>query len=65
MTGATPSSDGCEFVRLELIIDDQEYRTFQRLVEAVWKRIMHADMPDVKSFGADLKGIRAFEESLL
>lgn len=58
-------SDDGEFVRLELIIDDQEYRTFQRLVEAVWQRIMHADMPDVKSFGADLKGIRAFEESLL
>ena len=37
----------------------------RRLIEAVWRRIIKVDLPDVSSYSPDLPGIKAFEADLL
>jgi DNA helicase II / ATP-dependent DNA helicase PcrA len=52
-------------VSLSLDFDDDELEQFSLLVQAVWKRIVTLDLPDISNFSKDYKGIQAFEMSLL
>jgi len=52
-------------VSLAVEFDDDELLEFSRLVQAVYKRIVALDFPDVSSFSQDFKGMQAFEMSLI
>ncbi len=44
---------------------DDELERVQRLVEAMWQRVIQLDMPDVSGYAASLTGIKQFEQELL
>lgn len=50
---------------LELAYDTEEVAAFTRLIQAVWQRIIHLDLPDTSGYEQSYKGILAFEEDLL
>ncbi len=43
----------------------QDIDRLSKLVEAVWKKIMSLDLPDVSSYPPDLEGLLAFEADLI
>ena len=50
---------------LELPYEPKELRRFTVLINAVWRRIMNLDFPDVSKYPPTIKGITAFEEDLI
>jgi DNA helicase-2/ATP-dependent DNA helicase PcrA len=71
--GKGPVREGClEFVeaaedirRLPVVIEPAETERMERLIAAVYRRIMALDFPDISRYAKDMNGIRAFEEDLL
>ncbi len=52
-------------VRLELEIGAEDVSRIKGLIEAVYKKIMALDFPDIGKYPPDSKGILAFEDDLL
>lgn len=50
---------------LELTYEPNELTRFAGLINAVWRRIMDLDFPDVSKYPPTIKGITAFEEDLI
>jgi DNA helicase-2/ATP-dependent DNA helicase PcrA len=59
-----PSSVG-NIVDLETGFSDSEQQEFITLINAVWKRIITLDLPDVSSYDQTFKGILQFEQDLI
>lgn len=59
-----PASNG-KIVDLSLDITDQEARRLLALIQAVYKKIINLDFPDVNGYSKDIDGILKFEEDLL
>lgn len=54
-----------ETVVLDLDLTQEETERTEKLIDAVWKRIMALDLPDTSNYSPDLKGILAFEQDLI
>ncbi|MDO4773692.1 MAG: ATP-dependent DNA helicase [Candidatus Saccharibacteria bacterium] len=54
-----------EILALEEQFSDEKLAEFARLIDAVWRRIMTLDLPDISGYSADYKGMLAFEADLL
>ncbi len=54
-----------EFMSLELDYNKEDFETFKKLVEAVWRRIMAADFPDTSHYPQNYKGVISFENDLI
>jgi len=52
-------------ISLSIDFDDDELHQFAQLVQAVWKKIVTLELPDISSYSKDYKGMLAFEMSLL
>jgi DNA helicase-2/ATP-dependent DNA helicase PcrA len=50
---------------LELDYSPDELTAFAGLINAVWRRIMNLDFPDVSKYPATISGVREFEKFLL
>jgi DNA helicase-2/ATP-dependent DNA helicase PcrA len=50
---------------LTLNADDEERAQFAQLVQAVWRKIMALDFPDVSPYEPTLAGVRKFEDDLI
>jgi DNA helicase-2/ATP-dependent DNA helicase PcrA len=50
--------------RLELLYDEDELRSFETLIGAVWNRIQALDFSLSQEYESSLKGIRSFESEL-
>jgi DNA helicase-2/ATP-dependent DNA helicase PcrA len=50
---------------LSLEPDPAELQRLERLIEAVWQRIMRLQFPDVAGYPKDLRGINQFEQDLI
>ena len=59
-----PDSEG-SIHSLELAFSETELARVRQLLQAMWRRVQSLDFPDVSGFGANLAGIKAFEEWLL
>lgn len=60
-----PERQSGNIVALDAQFSRDELDDFARLIQAVWRRIMTLDMPDVSAYSADYKGVLAFEKDLL
>lgn len=54
-----------ETVLLPLIPDDDEVERTRALIEAVWRKIITLDLPDVSGYPETYKGVLAFEQDLI
>lgn len=59
-----PTSGG-DIVALEMSYDDSELEEFKTLLKAVWNHIQSLSMPDTAQYPPTLKGILAFEATLI
>lgn len=59
-----PSRTG-QVYALEATFTEPELTEFGRLIQAVWRRIMALDLPDVSSYEPNYQGILAFERDLI
>lgn len=59
-----PTASG-KITQLELSFDASELAGFQRLIQAIYDRIVALDFPDVSQYSTDYKGIQQFESDLL
>lgn len=59
-----PSRAG-QIIALDAMLDSEDLEHFTKLIEAVWKRIISLDLPDISSYEPTLKGILAFEQDIL
>jgi DNA helicase-2/ATP-dependent DNA helicase PcrA len=59
-----PTSVG-NIIELEAAFSSDELEDFARLINAVWKRIITLDLPDISGYDSSLKGILAFEHDLV
>ncbi|HEY5550025.1 MAG TPA: PD-(D/E)XK nuclease family protein [Candidatus Saccharimonadales bacterium] len=60
-----PDATGKLLPGLELAYDPEEMTRFATLINAVWKKVMELDFPDVSKYPPTIKGITAFEEDLI
>lgn len=60
-----PDPQTGEILALEEQFSGEELAEFTRLIDIVWQRIMHLDLPDISGYSADYKGMVAFERDLL
>lgn len=60
-----PDPQTGEILALEEQFSGEELAEFTRLIDIVWQRIMHLDLPDISGYSADYKGMAAFERNLL
>lgn len=58
----TPNGD---ILSLEATFTGEELAEFQRLIHAIWTKIITLDFPDISSYSPDYKGMVAFEQDLL
>lgn len=54
-----------EILALEASFTSEELEHFTKLIQAVWKRIVTLDLPDINKFDPSYKGMLAFEAWLL
>jgi DNA helicase II / ATP-dependent DNA helicase PcrA len=54
-----------EIVSLPLVIEEKEVDRLERLIIAVYKKIINLDFPETKKYSKDIKGIKEFEDSLI
>lgn len=59
-----PTSVG-NIIELEATFTTEELQDFTQLINAVWKRIITLDLPDISEYDNSLKGILAFEHDLV
>jgi hypothetical protein len=59
-----PNRSG-DIISLESILGNDDLAHFTQLIEAVWKRIISLDLPDISSYEVTLKGILKFEQDLI
>lgn len=59
-----PTRSG-DIVALTAQFDEAEQVQFSLLINAVWRRIIQLDLPDVADYSQNLKGILAFEQDLI
>lgn len=59
-----PSKSG-ESLTLTTTYDAEEVERTKNLIQAVWKKIINLDLPDVSEYSEDLAGVLAFEQALL
>lgn len=59
-----PNHNG-QTVTLDTSFNSDEISRFASLINAVWKRIITLDLPDISNYEANFKGILAFEQDLL
>lgn len=59
-----PASSG-DIVSLQASFTSEERSRLERLIQAVWRRIITLDLPDTDGFDPSLKGVLAFEEALI
>lgn len=59
-----PTKKG-DVVQLDMTFDQEELRQFEKLINAVWTRIITLDLPDITQYEQSLKGILAFEQDLI
>lgn len=59
-----PARNG-DICRLDASFTTEELADFARLIEAVWRRIMALDLPDVSGYEPTLAGILRFEQDLI
>jgi DNA helicase-2/ATP-dependent DNA helicase PcrA len=59
-----PTEDG-KLAELALSYEKEDLERTQKLIEAVWNRIMALDFPDTSQYSADITGVLAFEDWLL
>lgn len=52
-------------VALDMTFSHDELAQFEKLINAVWRRITTLDLPDISRYDASLKGILAFEQDLI
>ncbi|PKL31284.1 hypothetical protein CVV43_03445 [Candidatus Saccharibacteria bacterium HGW-Saccharibacteria-1] len=52
-------------VTLDTSFSSDELSRFTNLINAVWKRIITLDLPDISNYESNFKGILAFEQDLL
>jgi len=45
--------------------DQKEEEEIKRLIQVVWSKVQHLDLPPTSQYSANLQGIRAFEQDLL
>jgi ATP-dependent helicase/DNAse subunit B len=69
VTGASllfvePNDDG-QIAELHLDFDQKEMMRAKQLVGVVWQHIMSCNFPDISGYGANLQGLRQFEQDLL
>ncbi len=43
----------------------EEIERLEKLIQAVWNRVMAMDLPDISNYNPDYAGIQQFEEALL
>lgn len=60
-----PNEQGKMIDNLEMSFDPEELARFERLVGAVWARIMKLDFPDISGYPQNLKGVQQFEQDLI
>ena len=60
-----PTADKEVATPLSIDFDSQELEEFKVLIEAVWKKIIALDLPDISSYSQNLKGILEFEKDLI
>lgn len=54
-----------EISELTIDFDREELDRTRMLIEAVWKRIIDLDMPDISGYSKSIKGVRDFENDLI
>lgn len=59
------TSDSGRCVKLDMNISSEDVNRMERLIQAVYKKIIALDFPSVDSYPADFDGITAFEKDLL
>lgn len=59
-----PDSKG-RIYQLEAQFTAEELAQFSKLIGAVWQSIMALDLPDITNYSPNLKGIQAFEQTLI
>lgn len=52
-------------IDLALDINDEEVERLKKLIEAVYKKIVDLDFPDIEKYSKDMKGMEEFEEDLI
>ncbi|MFH0755528.1 MAG: ATP-dependent DNA helicase [bacterium] len=57
-------TDG-KIIVLDLIITKEKTEKLKQLINAVYKKIMNLNFPDISKYSKDLKGIKEFEKDLL
>ncbi len=60
-----PDEDDGQIRSLELIFNDDELQRLKLLIVTVWHMIMDLNFPQTETFSKDVKGILAFEETIL
>ncbi len=58
------ASDG-KIITLDLDISKERAERLEKLIGAVYKKIMNLDFPDISKYSKDLKGEKEFEEDLI
>ncbi len=53
------------YYQLSLDSNDNELLILKKLIQAVWHKIMAADIPDTSGYSPDFAGIKAFENDLI
>lgn len=60
-----PDTTGKLLPGLELTYDPEEITGFATLINAVWKKVMTLDFPDVSKYPPTIKGVSEFENDLI
>jgi len=50
---------------LHIQFDEAKMEGLKQLIRTIWRRVKVLDLPDISEYSADLRGIEAFEASLL
>ncbi len=56
---------GGNMIALDMTFSDDEVAEFEKLLQAVWRKISTLDLPDTSGYSKDYKGMLAFEQDLL
>jgi len=59
-----PNTSG-DIIALDTAFESEELKRFAELINAVWKRIIKLDLPDISEYEQSYKGMLAFEQDLL
>ena len=57
--------EGADNLKLKAEISKDEIDRLKQLIEAVWKKIINFDLPDISKYDASIKGLLEFEQDLI